>query len=58
MKIAIHTPRVSYYHGGAEQYILNMVLRRMEEGYVKCKDEYGNQPAPSECNIVVRAIGI
>jgi len=26
--------------------------------YVKCKDEFGNQPAPSECNMVVRAIGI
>jgi len=26
MKIAIHAPRVSYYHGGVERYILNMVL--------------------------------
>jgi hypothetical protein len=25
--------------------------------YVKCKDEYGNQPAPDECNIVVKAVG-
>ncbi len=24
--------------------------------YIKCKDKYGNQPSPSECNIVVRAI--
>ena len=26
MKIAMHAPRVSYYYGGAERYILNMVL--------------------------------
>ncbi len=26
MKIAIHSPRVSYYYGGAERYILNMSL--------------------------------
>jgi len=24
--------------------------------YVKCKDEYENQPAPNECNIIVRPI--
>jgi hypothetical protein len=23
--------------------------------YIKCRDEYGNQPAPDECNIVVKA---
>ena len=22
--------------------------------YIKCKDEYNNQPAPNQCNIVVR----
>jgi len=26
--------------------------------YVKCKDQYGNQPAPSECNMIIRAFDL
>ena len=31
MKIAIHSPRVSYFYGGTERYIINMVLHLSEK---------------------------